>query len=174
MKMSAADWESLHGHVSTLQGGAPRAVYASVAALAAGEAITASWSHMDVSSEENTVWTNWFVTDHLLGCSAITFQARFYDNSEEQEVRTASHEVNSAWVRPLAHIALFEIGTVGEVVKQGSDWWSLTAGIAVEFIGGQRISLPDPGRLYQPADRERWDTFVAAVRSGILLRNHAF
>lgn len=169
MKMSESDWESLHGHVSTAQGGAPRPVYAAVALLAAGEAITASWSHMDVSSDEHTVWTNWFVTDNLIGSSEITFHARFYESQEEQEVRSATHEVNSAWVRPLASIMAFEVGTVGPMVKQGAEWWSQTTDVTIEFTGGHRVALPNPGNLYQPADRQRWDAFVAAVRSGVSL-----
>lgn len=93
-----------------------------------------------------------------------------YEIQEEREVRTATHEVNSAWVRPLASITAFEIGTVGAVIKQGSEWWSQTAGIAIEFSGGHRVSLPDPGNLYQPAVRAQWDAFVTAVRSGVTLR----
>lgn len=171
MHLSEPDWDCLSQHVGTRQRLPPRAVYFAVAALAPIDEIVASWASADMPSETPTSgWSNWIVTSTLIGHTELTFGAPFYDAAEEADSfhSEVTIEVGAAWVRPLSSIVELGFGNVVSMVVQSPVWWSAATAGKVKFADGTHISLPEPTALYQPAERERWDQFVEAIRSSIV------
>ncbi|MBX9919277.1 hypothetical protein [Mycolicibacterium frederiksbergense] len=184
MRVKPEIWQELSAHVTARGVVPPWAVTICVGALVGDHPIVASWATYDsaVSAGESfisaaaaathTRWSVFVVAGENLVHVELEYADKRYDRDRDHQspARRLQPTVKASWVRTLKTAVGLEIGACDTRLDKERQHRFEIGGIRLTFANGSEVDLGiDQLGMDDQSDRDRSDTFLAAVRKSAAL-----
>jgi hypothetical protein len=172
---AAADdyWQSIAVHSSTRHGSAPWRVQQHIATLIGDHEIAGSAAHFQ-TGDDQSAWTVQIVTvDGRLAVVRVEFEDGCYDFEEEQRPMRQHQPVTSKVIearvrrlRDATSLDLLKVRSVLNAFREPVRDQIDVGGLTLTFNDGTPVILRvDQTEMYDPDEKARADTFIAAIRT---------